>query len=93
MDTAQMKKTIKWRRCEVLSNIRWRPSESEVHGEWKEALFQDLKKGQIYRLFDSGTASDPPIEDGSSVSVALSDASPTEPDGNYKVQSLELVGY
>jgi hypothetical protein len=87
-----MKKELKLRRCEVLDDIQGGPSESKVRGEWEEVPFKDLKKGQVFRLFDDNEDV-PPVEDGTSVYVALSNAAPTEPEGNYVVQSLELAGW
>jgi len=88
-----MKEELKLRRCEVLYDIQGGSSEFNIRGSWDETPFKNLKKGQIFRLFDDAGGDNPPTEDGRSVCVALSDASPTEPLGNHVVQSLELVGW
>jgi len=89
---------LELRRCEVLSNIRHDQIADKMMGTWKAVHFSDIKKGQIFRLFDApgGTPLDANLriwENGSSVCVALSDATPTEPEGNSVVESLELAGW
>jgi hypothetical protein len=79
------------RKVEVLGDVQGTVSESKVRAEWEEIPFVELKKGHIYRMFDpDGT----PVDDGE-VSVATSDAQPTD-DGvqeNYSVQSIPLLGF
>lgn len=77
------------RKCEVLSITQNGADHTMVKGEWEEVPFAKLKKGQIYRLFDS----DYKFENGTDVCVALTDAAPTEPDGNFFVESISLAGW
>lgn len=86
---------LKLRRCEVLTDIEHSPTDDKVSATWKDIPFSELKKGDIFRLFDApgGAALDVNLriwENGSSVCVALGDATPIEPKGNFVVQTIEL---
>jgi len=80
------------RKCEVLKISQNGVDHSMVKGEWEETPFKDLKKGQIYRLFDTDQIG-PAFETGIDVCACLSDAAPAEPDGNHFVESISLAGW
>ena len=70
-----------------------------VTGYWKEITFSELKRGDVFRLWDTdkdtGTLKPDHLnEDGHhDVCVATSDAKKCEPDGNYVVESFHLNGF
>ena len=96
-NVVQSKEELKLRKCEVLTNIRSDPTGRDMDAVWEERPFKELKKGEIFRLYDlydgNADSTTRAYEDGSSVCVALTDAEPTEPEGNFVVQSLELKGW
>lgn len=87
-------KDLEMRKCEVCE-FRGSPSSSLVKGVWIEKPFSELKEGQVYRLFDLEEDLDgsPQDEKGASIHLALTDAKPTKPDGNWVVESIELVNW
>lgn len=89
-----LKTELKLRKCDVLTNIRHDPTGRDVDADWEEREFKDLRKGEIFRLYDLFDGENDRIyENGTSISVALSDAEPAEPEGNSVVQCLELKGW
>jgi hypothetical protein len=93
-NVVQSKEDLKLRKCDVLTNIRHDPTGRDVDAIWEERLFKDLKKGEIFRLYDLYDGKNDCIyENGTSISVALTDAAPTEPEGNSVVECLELKGW
>jgi hypothetical protein len=91
------KEGLTLRKCEVLSKIRSEAGDKDMDAVWIQTPFSELKKGNIFRLFDDnlgqGEEKKSWYEDGSNVCVSLSDAAPTEPKGNFVVECLELVGW
>jgi len=78
------------RRLEVLDGIQSKTDEYEVTAHWSQIPFADLKKGQIYRMFEPGGE---PVDDGE-VCVALGDAQLEDgEEENFSVQSLALPGF
>lgn len=68
----------------------------DVVGSWRAASFRDLKKGDVFRLFESSGEPDISVEGGPQVCVALSDAAAVDggdEEKNYAVQSLPLNWY
>ena len=56
-------------------------------GGWEEIGFDELKKGDLFKLYD-GEGADPTYEDGSVVYVANGDPYPAgPPDGNYGIEA------
>lgn len=93
-----MKEELELRRCEVLADVEHSPTGDKVSATWKAKPFSELKKGDVFRLFDApgGTDLDANLriwENGSSVCVAMTDAAPTEPEGNSVVQTVELAPF
>jgi hypothetical protein len=72
------------RKEESVMPLQLRRVERLENGEFKQIQFSELKTGDHYKLYDDG---ENPFEDGSQVYVALSDAEPCEPKGNYMVRS------
>lgn len=61
------------RRCEVIRN-----------DVWTECHMKDIKKGDMFRLFEpDGTQVEGPTQEN--CWVAASDATPVDPPGNYSV--------
>lgn len=54
------------------------------NGAFAEIAFKDLKKGDVFRLFDS--LDGPVHEDGSQTYVASGDPFPVPPEGNYGIE-------
>lgn len=77
------------RKCEVLSNIQAPASGGEVTGTWKDTALIDVKKGQIFRLFEPDGE---PTANGE-ISFAVGDAYEVEPPGNAGIQSEPLAGW
>jgi hypothetical protein len=92
----EMKKLL--RRTQVLRSAGNLPHETEIYG-WEEIQFKDLKKGDVFRLYDMTKEGKekPDIvnEDGNhQVCVSLSDAKSLDgEEENYSVESLALRGF
>jgi hypothetical protein len=95
------------RRVEILDRIKPGPEEQTIIATWVPIPFEELKKGHIFRMFESETGT--PVDAGE-VCVALCNAGPItkapssiktpdgEPinqgsEGNFFVQSEVLLGF
>ena len=68
----------------------------DVVGSWKTTTFKDLKKGDVFRLFESSGEPDIAVEGGHpQVCVAIGDPYVVDEakEKNYCVQSLPLIWY
>jgi hypothetical protein len=70
----------------------------EVLGKWKPIKFRQLRKGDIYRLWDTNDAGvevPDELEKGQhAINVALTNATPAPPTSyNHKVSTILIRGY
>lgn len=70
--------------------MEYRRVEQSHSGAWIVIPFENLKSGDTFRLFDEtngASGETKPIEDGTVIYVATSDAYPCQPEGNFSIEA------
>jgi hypothetical protein len=68
-------------------------SHSRVTGYWDEVKFTDLRKGDIFRLWDPDGKPDHMVDGYHDVCVALADPLPQDDESKFSVESLHVNGF